>query len=161
MLTALVAAADQISKFFALAHLSPGASLPVLRNIFHLTLVHNTGIAFGLLREYEFLLKIVIPLSIAVLFVFSLRLCRERGARRPPPSFGPAEWGMILILGGAVGNWIDRLRYGAVVDFLDFRVWPVFNFADSAITVGICLFILDWIRRCLEDKRRKNEAVSS
>ena len=47
-----------------------------------------------------------------------------------------------LILGGAIGNWIDRIRFGAVIDFLDFRVWPVFNIADSAITIGVALYLL-------------------
>ena len=47
-----------------------------------------------------------------------------------------------MILGGAVGNWIDRLRFGAVIDFIDFRIWPVFNIADTAITVGVCLYFV-------------------
>lgn len=54
---------------------------------------------------------------------------------------------MGLILGGAFGNWLDRLRYQAVIDFLDFRIWPVFNFADTAITAGVILYGLVLVRR--------------
>jgi len=58
-----------------------------------------------------------------------------------------ARFGLALILGGAFGNWIDRVRFGAVVDFLDFRVWPVFNVADSAITVGVAVYLILLFRK--------------
>ena len=52
------------------------------------------------------------------------------------------RWALSLILGGAIGNWIDRLRFEAVIDFIDFRIWPVFNIADTAITIGVCLYFI-------------------
>lgn len=67
-----------------------------------------------------------------------------------------AKWGMALILGGAIGNWIDRVRFGAVIDFFDFRVWPVFNVADSAITVGVVLYFFLILRKESQEKISKN-----
>ena len=134
---AAVVLADQASKFFALRYLGD-SSLSLIPGIFHLTLVHNQGVAFGFFRDHRILLLGVISASIAVL-VFWARRARDL------PELERA--GLALILGGALGNWIDRMRWGAVVDFLDFRVWPVFNLADSAITVGVALYLLVLLRR--------------
>jgi signal peptidase II len=124
---------DQITKFFALRFLADVDSLPVISGIFHLTLVHNTGIAFGFFRQHPGLLLILITLSLFFLFWW--------GWRQPDlPRL--QRLALAMILGGAVGNWIDRVRFGAVIDFLDFRVWPVFNLADSAITIGVSIFLL-------------------
>ena len=123
---------DQASKAVALRALSLDRSIPVLQGIFHLTLVHNTGIAFGFFREHQGVLLILITLSLVFLWVWAVRM--ESGSAGSRAAFA-------LILGGAVGNWIDRIRYGAVVDFLDFRIWPVFNIADSAITIGVALYL--------------------
>lgn len=126
---------DQLTKILAETFLTPGLSRPVLPNLFHLTLVENRGIAFGLFQGAEEILFLVITFSILVLWVVGFR---SEAARRR------TQWGIGLILGGAVGNWIDRIRGGAVIDFLDFRIWPVFNLADTAITVGVGLFLLDF-----------------
>lgn len=129
----LVVILDQLSKFLILASLSVNSSTAVIPGIFNLTLVFNPGISFGLFRDHDTVLFALITASLGVLFFLALRMQRA-GAL--------ARWAMALILGGAVGNWIDRLRFGAVVDFLDFRVWPVFNLADSAITIGVCLYLI-------------------
>ncbi len=129
--------ADQLTKALAQNFLATGASLPVFGKFFHLTLVHNQGIAFGLFQGAEKILLVVIPLSIGLLVVFGLRSHPHRWM---------TQGGIGCILGGAVGNWIDRIRVGAVIDFLDFRIWPVFNFADTAITVGVGLFLLELLR---------------
>lgn len=81
---------------------------------------------------------VVISVSIVVLVLVGL--CTSPQKLR-------SQWGIGLILGGAVGNWMDRIRLGAVVDFLDFRIWPVFNFADTAITIGVGLFLLELMRK--------------
>ena len=104
---------------------------PILPNVFHLTLVHNTGVAFGLMRNSGLLVTIG---TIGVILFFCWFLAR--GAALQGKLFG---FSSSLILGGAIGNLIDRLRVGAVIDFLDFRIWPVFNLADSCITVGAVL----------------------
>ena len=127
----LLVAADQVSKQLILIFLTLGESLPVLPDIFHLTTVHNTGIAFGLFQKNPHLLTLLIGICVLLLLVFSRRVVRESLLERL--AYG-------LILGGALGNLIDRVRFGWVIDFLDFRIWPVFNLADSGITIGVILF---------------------
>lgn len=124
---------DQITKFLALRFLADPGSIPVIPNIFHLTLVHNTGIAFGLFRQHPEILLILITISLAFLFLWGWRHVEMPRMQRIA---------LAMILGGAVGNWIDRVRFGAVIDFFDFRIWPVFNIADSAITIGVGIFAL-------------------
>ena len=128
---------DQVTKFLALRYLSDGNSIPVITNVFHLTLVRNKGIAFGFFRSHPQLLFLLITLSLIFLFIWGLRMREGTWVQR---------FGLALILGGALGTWLYRLRYGAVIDFFDFRVWPVFNVADSAITIGVCLFIILMLR---------------
>jgi len=131
--------ADRVSKIFFLNILSLGESIPVVRNILHFTLVHNTGIAFGLFKN-QGVLFIGVSLAAVLFFSWLLFFHRESSLldRLSIVAFS-------LIISGAIGNLIDRLQYGFVVDFIDFRVWPVFNVADSAITIGACIFILTCI----------------
>src|SRR3989338_9176368 len=117
---------DQLTKFFALVYLSSG-SIPIVPHVFHLSLVENTGVAFGFFRGHPELLTGIITVSVLCLLACSKFFWVK-------PRYHRAAYG--LILGGAVGNWIDRLRFEHVIDFLDFRVWPVFNIADACITIG-------------------------
>ena len=141
-ITLAVLLTDQFTKFLALTLLASVETVPLVAGIFHFTLVRNTGIAFGLLRGHESLLLGLITLSLCVLLWIGIRmhLPATPGAFKKTPAL--AHWGLALILGGAAGNWIDRLRFHAVIDFLDFRIWPVFNVADSAITIGVCLYLI-------------------
>lgn len=127
---------DQLTKWWMLRRLAPGESVPVLPGVFHLTLVRNPGIAFGLFARQGGVVLGVACLLIAFLLITA--------RRRPTAWQPPIPWAMGLILGGALGNLVDRVRVGAVVDFLDFRVWPVFNVADSCITVGAALVVWAW-----------------
>jgi signal peptidase II len=131
---------DQISKAWILATLGtlPGASQPVFGPLY-LTLVHNQGMSFGLFRGSELSRWLLTIFSGAV--VVGLAIWARKAVR--PLMAG----GLGLIIGGAFGNnLIDRIRYGYVVDFIDVSrmhfPW-VFNVADSAITVGVCLLLLD------------------
>lgn len=117
--------------------------MPVIAGVFHLTLVYNTGIAFGLLQDHGALLIVFISVSLLTLLFF----CRWMMSQGPWASLS-----MVLILGGALGNWIDRLRVKAVIDYLDFRVFPVFNLADTAITAGVFLYF--WLTLGLPGKPR-------
>ncbi|MDP3919953.1 MAG: signal peptidase II [Candidatus Omnitrophota bacterium] len=133
LLTLSIVGIDQYTKHLALRYLEAGATFPIIPDFFHLTLLYNTGIAFGLFRAHPTLLVALISVSLAFLVYLKYRLKQAHILVRV---------GLALIVGGAIGNWVDRLRYGAVVDFLDFRVWPIFNVADSAITIGVCLYII-------------------
>jgi len=122
---------DRATKIYFSDMLELYESIPLISNVFHLTLVHNTGIAFGLFKDYG-MVFIVIPVIAIVLLVFNIYYYRRNDdalSRTYIVAFS-------LILGGAIGNLYDRIVFGYVIDFLDFRVWPVFNIADSAITIG-------------------------
>ena len=134
MVTFLVVFVDRLSKLFFSDLLIYGESLPIIRNVLHMTMVHNTGVAFGFFKD-QGITFIVIPIVAAVLLVFNIYYYRQNNealSRTYIVAFS-------LILGGAIGNLIDRIAYGHVIDFIDFRVWPVFNIADSAITIGAVL----------------------
>jgi len=124
---------DQASKWLIMAAMSLGQSIPVIENIFHITYIHNPGAAFGLLANRTSFFIAVSLLVVAGAVVFQW----QRGSRR-----GVMPLALGLIVGGSLGNLADRVRFGEVIDFLDFRVWPVFNLADSAIVVGAGLLVL-------------------
>ncbi|TET17375.1 MAG: signal peptidase II [Dehalococcoidia bacterium] len=131
----LLVAADQLSKLWIRSNLLVGQSLPEA-GFFRLTHVHNTGAAFGLFQGQSFPLTIVALVGIAVLLVYALFIYR----RFPflDKVLGISALG--LVLGGTVGNLIDRLRFGYVTDFIGVGIWPAFNIADSAIVVGVIIF---------------------
>jgi signal peptidase II len=132
----LVIALDQVTKLAVIRALRPFDAIPVIPGFFNLVHVRNPGIAFGLLSQLgtawsAFLLSAVTTAAIILLILWFGRL-RDDDRR--------TAFGLSLIIGGAVGNLIDRVRLGEVVDFLDFYMgsfhWPAFNVADSAVTVG-------------------------
>ena len=125
---------DRIPKILVLSRFAEGEGVPVFPGFFHITRVNNTGAAFGWLRNASTFLIFVSAVSIVLLTV-SMILRRRR------PRAADAAWA--LILGGALGNLYDRLRFGYVVDFLDFRVWPVFNLADACICAGVILIFIE------------------
>jgi signal peptidase II len=127
----LVLFLDQLSKHLAVKNLILSQSVPIIKGIFHLTLIHNRGAAFGILKN-QVPLFIFISLFAIILIYFNLKKSRNKENI-------VFNISLALILGGALGNLIDRLFLGYVIDFLDFRIWPVFNVADSAITIGAIL----------------------
>ncbi|WP_371734083.1 signal peptidase II [Synechococcus sp. CCY 9618] len=139
LLAALTVALDQLSKGWALEHLASGRIQPLLPGLLQLQRVRNTGAAFSLLTGAPALLGLVSAVVSLVLLGWILW--------RPPA--GP--WNVLalgLLLGGAVGNGIDRWRDGAVVDFLEFIPihFPIFNIADVAINLAVACFLLDLLR---------------
>ena len=138
LISASTLAADQLSKLAVLRTFQPEESIPVIHPALYLTYVQNTGAAFGLLKGQQWLF---VGLSLVVIAWVGQELWNGRANSHM------TRWGCALILGGAVGNLIDRLRFGHVVDFIDLRVWPVFNVGDSAITVGVFLILLEQLRR--------------
>ena len=134
---------DQASKFIVEQNLSrTGPSVPVLGNFFRLTYIHNPGAAFGLNIGSPHLHTLISILALGILIWLFWTLPKDDRLLRV---------GLALVLGGAVGNIIDRFRLGEVIDFLDVGIgtlrWPVFNFADSFVTVGIGLLALGYVRK--------------
>ena len=132
-----VAALDQISKIVLAYHIPKYASIPVIEGFFNLVHVRNRGMAFGLMNRpghgFKFYFLVAATLCAIVLLLFWFRKMKDEDHN--------ITIGISLILGGAVGNLIDRIRLGEVIDFLDFYLgsyhWPAFNVADAAITIGI------------------------
>ncbi|MFH1122933.1 MAG: signal peptidase II [Pseudomonadota bacterium] len=131
-----VIALDQITKVVVSRILQLHETVPVIRGLFNLVHLRNRGIAFGLLNrpgnDYVFYLLTIVTIGAVLLMLFWFTRLRDEDRR--------IKFGLSLIIGGAVGNLIDRLRLNEVIDFLDFHIgpyhWPAFNVADSAITVG-------------------------
>lgn len=136
---------DQISKWAIIRNLKVHESVPVVTDLFNLVHVRNRGMAFGFMNRSDIDLAFYFLLAaslgaVVLLLIWFFRL-KEGDIR--------LQLGLSLILGGALGNLIDRLRFGEVIDFLDFYLgayhWPAFNLADSAITVGTFLVALSLI----------------
>jgi signal peptidase II len=127
----LVIVADQVTKFAVVAALREGESQPIIGDLLRLTHIRNTGAAFGMLQGLGGVLALA---ALVGVIAFAAVVVRQ-----PPPM---TSLGAALVAAGASGNLLDRLfRDGGVVDFVDFRFWPAFNVADSAITVGAILLL--------------------
>ncbi|MDP3041126.1 MAG: signal peptidase II [Candidatus Omnitrophota bacterium] len=120
---------DQITKFLALRFLQLNTPVPLIKNFLNLTLVYNRGAAFGFFQNQLYLFVLISFFTIGLILI---------NLKNKTNSI-ILKISLSLILGGAAGNLIDRLRFGFVIDFLDLRVWPVFNIADSVITIAAIL----------------------
>lgn len=128
---------DHVTKTWIAAHFLPGESRIVIPHVLYLTYVQNYHGAFGLFGAHPLLLTAA---ASAVLIGFYLWYRKEGAATVVHVAFA-------LIFGGAVGNIVDRLRFGYVHDFVDLRFWPVFNVADSAITLGVVMLLAQMLAR--------------
>ncbi|MBF0512167.1 MAG: signal peptidase II [Candidatus Omnitrophica bacterium] len=138
-----VVVVDRLSKCFFSGLLDLNESVIFVPHFLYFTLVHNTGIAFGLFKDCG-VVFIFIPLVLTGLLIYNIYYYRHSAylSRIYIVAFS-------LILGGAIGNLIDRIFLKYVIDFIDFRVWPVFNVADSAITIGAAIILL----RCIPESK--------
>jgi signal peptidase II len=132
---ALTLAADQATKAAVRAYLSPARSIPLLPGIFELSYVRNTGAAFGVMQGQR-VLFVITTLAVLGGIAFVWFYYRPRG-----PLVVAA---LGLVCGGALGNLTDRVTTGRVTDFLYVHFWPVFNLADSAVVVGVCILVV-WL----------------
>jgi len=132
-----IVALDSLTKHWVLQNMLYGESRPIT-SFFYLTYVRNTGSAFGLFQDSNMALLALAFIILGVLAYSAKSLVEQTGRW--------GYWALPLIVGGAIGNILDRLQYGYVVDFFDFRIWPVFNIADSAISVGTVLLALGMLR---------------
>ena len=145
LIAGLVLAVDQLTKLIILLKLDEDRVVPVIENVLDINIVRNTGAAFGIFKNQTLILA---GISILVLILISIFYRQITNSGRI------FQTGFGLIAGGTLGNLIDRLRFGYVVDFIDFHIWPVFNTADSAITIGVILLFWKIFRE------RKNESYS-
>ena len=147
---------DQATKFLVYGRMLLYQSIPVLDGLFNITYVRNKGAAFSFLSNASWRIPFFITISIvaAIVILFAMRKLRDDQRL--------AQAALSMIFCGAVGNLIDRVRLGEVIDFLDVYIkshhWPAFNIADSFITVGVALVALDMLR---EENRQKQMAGSS
>jgi signal peptidase II len=154
-LTAAVVAADQLTKAWIVMAYPLGIEIEIVPGLFRLVHARNRGIAFGILGASGSAVQLALLIVVAGIVAFvAWQLARAGGD-------GFAGAGLALVLGGAIGNIIDRVLRGEVVDFLDFYLvtggrehhWPAFNVADSAISIGACCVILAEILTQLREKR--------
>ena len=139
----LVFILGQLGRHAVLVSMHLGESIPIIKDVFHITFVLNPGAAFGMLEHQRWIFIVVALLVVVLALVFYKHIQRESLITRI---------GTGLLLGGALGNLLDRIQSGLVVDFLDFRIWPVFNIADIAICVGAAMLIWDMWQRRNEDE---------
>ncbi len=136
---------DQWTKGIITRTMEVHQSKTVVADVFDLTYVRNSGAAFGLFASVDSAIKAVVLNSVAVIVFLIVSAYALRSSHKSVR----LQVGLALILGGAVGNLLDRVRFGYVVDFLDFSVsghhWPAFNVADSAICIGVAVLFLDML----------------
>ena len=124
---------DQITKFLVKTNFQLNQTLPIINNIFHLTYINNTGAGFGILKAQT---SILIFISIAVIGIIFYNFDRIKNKETLLQVL------VGFVLGGTIGNLIDRVAYSHIIDFLDLRIWPIFNFADTFVTVGVIGLII-------------------
>jgi len=152
--TLLVLVLDQVSKFYIDQNFKLYQSLPVIRDFFSITYVRSQGAAFGMLAQSSYRVPFFIAVALIAAVVIIWAIHRLRKDQRL------AGISLSLIFSGAVGNLIDRVRFGEVIDFLDAHWyqhhWPAFNVADSAISIGVGLLMFDMLR---EDRRKRKSGL--
>ena len=150
LLTSVVLVIDQLTKVYVDRSMQLYQSIPVVDGLFSITYLRNKGAAFSFLAEASWRLPFFVLVSVIAVVVIMVALGKLRDDQKL------AAVSLSLILSGAVGNLIDRVRLGEVIDFLDVywrsHHWPAFNVADSAICVGVALLALDMFR---EERRLK------
>ena len=129
----LTFAASQAVEWGVTRAVPPGGERVVIPHLLSLSVVHNQGIAFGLLARLAPLATTVLALTVLAFLFYN------RTARLAAPA---GQWGLGLIIGGALANVVDRLHFGYVIDYFDVHIWPVFNLADAAIVVGAGLLLI-------------------
>jgi len=143
--TILVILLDQGSKFFIQQKMKIGESIPIIKGIFHITYIENPRTAFGIFQYQTIFFVIAILISVILIILISRKMVFKKDSLVYIP--------LTLVLGGAIGNLIDRVRTGRVIDFLDFRIWPIFNFADTAIVCGMLILVVYFLFYAKEENK--------
>ncbi len=144
LIAILILLLDQITKIGVRSSIKQGTSLEIIPNILFFSHTTNTGASFSLFTSFSSILTIIALVVVIAIILFHKKI---------PDNY---KLPFALILGGTLGNLTDRLIFGTVTDFIDFRVWPIFNGADSAITIAaILLIIISWKEEREEKKEEK------
>jgi len=128
--------ADRSIKYIITSQMAPGRSISIIKAFLNITYVRNTGVAFGLFPGKRLFLVLIGLAICAIVIYFNSKTSRENML---------LKLCLTIILGGSLGNLFDRIFFGYVIDYLDFRVFPVFNLADIAINLGVFLIIMDFV----------------
>ncbi len=155
IITCLVVAVDQLTKMYITMHFRLHESYPVIKDIFHITYVRNTGAAFGIFRDANIVFRTLFFLSlppIAMVVIFFL-------LKSSPDKDVIQNTALSMVFAGALGNYIDRVRFQYVIDFLDFhykQAWsyPAFNVADMSIVCGVILLLYFMIKDEINNKKK-------
>lgn len=137
ILTILLVVLDQLTKFFAVKNLMNQADLIIIPGVFQLHYLENIGAAFSILRGKQTFFLIITPIMLVAMIYILFKMPKQK-------KFEPLNWIIIFTIAGAIGNYIDRFRFGYVVDFLYFSLinFPVFNVADCYVTCSVILLII-------------------
>lgn len=133
LIVLICVAADQASKLLVVSNLQLGESLPLIPEVFHLTYILNRGASFSILQGQRWVFIIITVVALVAVLIL---------LRYIPRDFRRLRVLIAVFVGGTLGNFIDRLYLGAVIDFFDFRVFPIFNIADCCITCSVALICL-------------------
>jgi len=160
-LSAAIVLLDQVTKHLVDSLMELHDSRSVVEGLLSLSYVQNRGAAFGFLSHSDLPYQPTLFIAVSIVALIAI----SAYALRLPLSHRLAQTALALVLGGAVGNLIDRVRLGYVIDFVDVywksHHWPAFNVADSAISVGICLLVLEIVLSPGQDEARAAEATST
>ena len=131
---------DQVSKYYAQTRLQPLGTFPIIKDVFHLTYARNTGAAFSILRDKQLFLILFTFLAISMLIGILFKNIKIGGSTL-------VNLSLVMIIGGAIGNLIDRMRLNYVIDFFDFRLinFAIFNVADVFVVCGAILLVISVI----------------
>ncbi|MBS3122805.1 signal peptidase II [Candidatus Woesearchaeota archaeon] len=142
ILPLIVVLLDQLTKFLVTSYMQLNQSIPIINNIFHLTYITNTGTLFGSFKDNNMLF-----IWLSLIIIGALLYLYDKFDKTEQILFS-------LVIGAAIGNLIDRVVYGYVIDFLDFRIWPVFNIADSVISVSTIVLLIYLLKRDFFNKHQ-------
>ena len=133
----LIIILDQITKYIAKSSLELNQSIPIIKNFFHITLTTNTGAGFGLLKDNNSVITFITILILGFILFYYDKL----------PKKGKERISIVLIVSGALSNLFDRIFLGHIIDFIDLRIWPIFNIADSCITIGVIYLVFYYMKK--------------
>lgn len=158
ILAGLVVLLDQWSKWLVMTKMYIGESIPIVDGVLYFTSHRNPGAAFGILPNQRWFFIAVTTVVIIAIVIFFFK---NRGASKL------LTVSLALVLGGAIGNFIDRLRFGEVVDFVDVKIsigsfyhdFAIFNIADSALVIGVALLLLETIIESVKEAKQKKKTV--